>query len=113
MNNINIPSNNYLNRKKRDVRRKTEEAINEFKKLLEDKTHPENQSEGYKNNVVSVLNNLLVSANELDEENPGEGIFSLIVLSLRSSLKLRDRCNLLEVENRELKREVKKLSKKS
>ena len=62
---------------------------------------------------ISVLNNLLVSANELDEENPGEGIFSLIVLSLRSSLKLRDRCNLLEVENRELKREVKKLSKKS
>lgn len=105
---IKIPQNNYLN-KQRNPRSKTEEAIAQFKDLLDDKTHPDNQTEGYKNNVISILNNLLVSANDLDQVNPGEGIFSLIVLSLRCSLKLRDRCNDLEVKNRELKIEIKKL----
>ena len=113
MNNINIPTNNYLNMKKRDPRKKAESAIDDFKKLLDDKTHPDNQTEGYKNNVISILNNLLVSANEMDEVNPGEGIFSLIVLSLRCSLKLRDRCNSLEVENRELKNKIKKINRTS
>ena len=49
----------------------------------------------------------------MDEVNPGEGIFSLIVLSLRCSLKLRDRCNSLEVENRELKNKIKKINRTS
>jgi len=111
MSNINIPTNNYLKNKKRNPRKKAEGAFQEFKKLMDDKTHPDNQTEGYKNNVVSTLNSLLVSANELDEDNPGEGIFSLIILSLRSSLKLRDRCNKLEVENRELKRGLKKMNR--
>ena len=106
MSDIKIPQNNYLNQS-RNPRAQTERSIAEFKKLLDDKTHVENQTESYKKNVVSILNNLLVSANELDKVNPGEGIFSLIVLSLRSSLKLRDRCNHLENENRKLKIELK------
>ena len=108
MSDVKIPHSNYLNRNG-NPRSKTESAISEFKKLLDDKTHIENQTEGYKKNVVSILNNLLVSANDLDNMNPGEGIFSLIVLSLRASLKLRDRCNSLEVENRKLKIEMKNI----
>ena len=97
-------------RQRKSNRQRAEEAISEFKKILDDKIHPSNQTDGYKNNIISCLNNLLVSANELDNENPGEGIFSLIVLSLRSSLKLRDRINELEVENKELKLKIKKIS---
>ena len=108
MSKVKIPQSNYYNNKQ-NPRSKTESAIGNFKKLLDNKIHPDNQTEGYKNNVVSILNNLLVSANELDQLNPGEGIFSLIVLSLRSSLKLRDRCNELEVKNRELRLEIKKI----
>lgn len=108
MSEIKIPRNNmFANRKSN--RQRAEESIANFKKLLDDKIHPDNQTDGYQNNVISTLNNLLVSANELDKENPGEGVFSLIVLSLRSCLKLRDRCNELEVENKNLKREIKKL----
>ena len=108
MKDINIPSNNYLNSQKPNPRKKSEEAIESFKSLLEDKTLPENRTESHKKNEIHTLNSLLVSANELDQINPGEGIFSLIVLSLRSSLKLKDRINELEVENRKLKIELKK-----
>ena len=109
MSKINIPQSNMF-RQRKSNRQRAEEAISEFKKILDDKTHPSNQTDGYKNNIISSLNNLLVSANELDNENPGEGIFSLIVLSLRSSIKLRDRINELEVENKELKLKIKKIS---
>ena len=61
--------------------------------------------------MVSVLNRLLIAADELDEVNPGEGIFGLIVLSLRSSLKLKDENVKLQVEVRELKREIGRLKK--
>ena len=78
---------------------------------MSDKTHPENQSDGYKKNVISVLNRLLVCADEMDNENPGQGIFSLIVLSLRSNLKLKDKLIELEYENKKLKRDISFLKK--
>ena len=40
---------------------------------------------------------------------PGEGIFGLIILSLRSSLKMKDELIKTEVKLRELEREIKKL----
>ena len=111
MKNINIPQGNMF-RQRKSNRQKTEEAISEFKKILDDKTLESNKTDGYKNNVITALNNLLVSANDLDSENPGEGVFSLIVLSLRSSLKLKDRINELEYENKQLKLKIKSISKK-
>ena len=47
----------------------------------------------------------------MDSENPGEGIFGLIVLSLRSNLKLRDEIVKMNVEVRDLKMEIKRLKK--
>jgi hypothetical protein len=109
---IKVPSNNrYLKSKKAEAQSSVEGAFNDFKKLLGDKTHPENQTPGYHNNVVSTLNRLLVAADELDAINPGEGIFGLIVLSLRSTLKLKDDLVKMEVEARELKREIGRLKK--
>jgi len=112
MSGVKIPQNNYLNNRN-NPRSQTENAIAHFRELLDDKTHPDNHTEGYRNNVIAILNNLLVAANDLDKLNPGEGIFSLIILSLRSSLKLRDRCNELEVKNRDLKIEIKKLKRQA
>jgi hypothetical protein len=107
-----VPINNkYMNSKKKRAQSDIESAFNDYKKLLADKTHPDNQTPGYHKNVVSTLNRLLVAADSLDEENPGEGIFGLIILSLRSSLKLRDDNIKLGVEIRELKREVERLKK--
>jgi hypothetical protein len=53
----------------------------------------------------------LIAADELDGVNPGEGIFGLIVLALRSCLKLRDDNVVLEVEVQELRREISRLKK--
>ena len=109
---INVPNNNrYVNSKKKDAQRKGENDFSDYKKILEDKTHPDNQTEAYKNNVISTLNRLLVAADEMDSENPGEGIFGLIVLSLRSNLKLRDEIIKTNVEIRDLKLEISRMKK--
>jgi len=100
-----------MDSKKTEAQGSVENAFNDFKKLLSDKIHPDNQSPAYHNNVVSILNRLLVAADQLDEVNPGEGIFGLIVLSLRSTLKLKDEAIKMEVEIRELKREIGRLKK--
>ena len=112
MSDINVPKNTkYMDAKKNESQNGIENAFNDFKKLLSDKTHADNQTPAYHNNVVSILNRLLVAADELDGVNPGEGIFGLIVLSLRSCLKLKDDNTALEVEMRELRREIGRLKK--
>ena len=112
MSDVKVPTNNrYMDSKKTDAQNSVESAFNDFKKLLADKTHPDNQTPAFHNNVVSILNRLLVAADELDGINPGEGIFGLIVLSLRSTLKLKDDLVKMEVETRELRREIGRLKK--
>jgi hypothetical protein len=112
MSDVKLPKNTkYMDSKKSEAQSNVENAFNDYKKLLADKTHPDNQTPAYHNNVVSILNRLLIAADDLDGVNPGEGIFGLIVLSLRSTLKLKDDNIKLEVELRELKREINKLKK--
>lgn len=112
MSDIKVPTNNrYIDSKKVEAKGSVENAFNEFKKLISDKTHPDNQTPAYQNNVVSTLNRLLVSADELDAVNPGEGIFGLIVLCLRSILKVKDDNVRLEVEINNLKKEIRRLQK--
>ena len=105
------PNSKYMESKKNRSKSKAESAFEDFKTLLSDKTHPDNQTDAYKKNVLDILNRLLVSADELDSEAPGQGIFSLIVLSLRSSIKLKDDYVKLEYENKKLKLEVDRLKK--
>ena len=105
-----MPNSNYI-KSKRDSKTKAESIFEEYKSLLSDKTHPDNQTEGYKKNVINILNRLLVCADEMDNQNPGEGIFSLIVLSLRSNLKLKDKIIELEFDNKSLRREINILKK--
>ena len=109
---VKIPTNSkYVDSKKNDAQRKVENAFADFKNLLGDKTHPDNQTPAFRNNVVSILNRLLVAADDMDSVNPGEGIFGLIVLSLRSCLKLKNDNLRLEVEMRELSKEINRLKK--
>ena len=107
---INYPSNDYLNKKKQ-IRSSLESAMSRFKDLVKDKIHPKNKTKTYEDNTVDILNRLLVEANELDKVNPGEGIFSLIVLSLRTNLKLRDMIIEQEVKIKELELKIKKINR--
>jgi hypothetical protein len=107
-----MPNSNYINNK-RKAQSKAESVFEEYKSLLSDKTHPDNQTEAYKKNVIDILNRLLVCADEMDSQNPGQGIFSLIVLSLRSNIKLKDKITELEFENKKIKREIANLKKQT
>ena len=61
-----------------ETKRDIEVVFGEYKKLLADKTHPENQTAAYNKNVISTLNRLMVAADNLDTQNPGEGICVLV-----------------------------------
>ena len=104
-------NNRYLDQKKSQTKRQIENVFEEYKKLLRDKTHPDNHTQGIKNNIISALNRLVTAADELDNVNPGEGIFGLIILSLRSILKVKDEVVKLEYDLKELRREVERLKK--
>ena len=113
MSEIKTPEGNrYLDAKRMESKRDVEVVFGEYKKLLADKTHPENQTAAYNKNVISTLNRLMVAADNLDTQNPGEGIFGLIILSLRSILKLKDRNVELEVQIKNLEREINRLKKR-
>jgi hypothetical protein len=109
---VNVPAGNkYMKSKKNNPKSRIEDAFGSFKRLLADKTHTKNQTAAYNKNVVSTLNRLMVAADELDDVNPGEGIFGLIILSLRSTLKVKDYIVDLEVRVRDLERESIRLKK--
>ena len=105
---VKYPTNNYLNQQKK-VRGALEISMNAFKDLIKDKIHPENKTKAYEEKTVSVLNNLLSEANNLDQIRPGEGIFGLIVLCLRTNLKLKDMVIEQEHKIKELELEIKRL----
>ncbi len=107
---IEIPKNSaYLDSKRQDAKTKFSGVIEEYKGLLADKTHADNQTAAYNNNVKSILTRMLIAADELDKIVTGEGIFGLIILSLRSSLKMKDEIVKSEVRIRALEREISKL----
>jgi hypothetical protein len=105
-------TNNYMNNKKGQARQQFEKVMEEYKVLLKDKTLPKNQTVSYKRNQMAVFNRLMVAADELDEHNPGEGIFGLIILAMRATLQLKDQNVELEVKVRDLDREIRRLKKR-
>lgn len=113
-NDVELPKgSSYLNSKLEEAKTRFYNTVEEFKKLLADKTHPDQQTNAYHNNVKSILGRLLSTSDDLDKLNQGEGLFSLIILCLRSSLKTKDEIIRLEVKIRELEREIKKINLRS
>ncbi len=109
---LNMPSARYLEKKKSDAKSRVSNVFDEYKALLRDKTHPDNQTPAYKTRVMKTLQRLLTAADELDSVSPGEGIFGLVVLSLRASLSLKDENTKLEKEIKDLQREIQRLKKR-
>lgn len=108
---LKMPSSRYLEKKKLDAKTKITLAFDEYKALLADKTHPDNHTPAYNQRVAKTLQRLLTAADELDSVAPGEGIFGLVVLSLRTGLKLKDQNIKLEKEIKTLRLEMKRRSK--
>jgi hypothetical protein len=108
-------SANYRNRHNSDKPEtplaKYERAVEEYKALLEDKTHPDNRTSAYDKNTISIFNRLMVAADELDSHDPGAGVFGLIILALRASIALKDKNLTLEVKVRELEKKLRRQEK--
>ena len=106
---------NFKNKQKQpldDPKSRYEAAVDEYKLLLEDKTHPQMRTNAYNKNVIEVFNRLLIAADNLDEINPGSGVFGLIILALRASLALKDKNIELQVKLKEQDIAIKKLEKR-
>ena len=109
---LHLPKNSaYMQAKMNDTKARFSGVLDEFKKILADKTHPDNQTSGYHNNVKSILTRLLTTSDELDKVSPGEGIFGLLILSLRSSLKMKDEIIRAEVRIRNLEKMLERETK--
>lgn len=111
MDDFEMPSPRYLDNKKKEAKNRISVVFDEYKELLRDKTHPENQTPAYKTKMKKTLQRLLTAADELDSVSPGEGIFGLVVLSLRSNLTLKDENIKLEKEVKDLQRKVRRLER--
>ena len=108
MSDINYPKTNFINRGHKKKLPTAEKAVKDYNSLIEDKTHKDNQTDAYENNIKHILNSLLIGANELEDKNPGEGIYTLLVLSLRTNLALKDKIIDLECQLRDVKIKLKK-----
>ena len=105
----------YLKKVQEQNKNTIQTAIDEYKALIRDTLHPDNQTAMYKENVKKILQRLLTMANEIDE-NPqtvGEGIFGLIALSMRSILLVKDENVRLRKDLDDLRKEVSRLKKQS
>ena len=109
---LNLPTSRYLDKKKLDAKARISKVFDEYKELLSDQTHPDNQTPAYNQRVMKTLQRLLTAADELDSVSPGEGIFGLMVLSLRTSLKLKDENTKVRKELRDIRLEMKRLKNK-
>lgn len=83
----------YMESKKiRDAQNDLIRAIDEYKLILKDSVHPENQNAAYKQVEQSALDKMIRGASDLDSlaDQPGAGIFGLISLLFRSNLYLKN-----------------------
>ena len=108
---LNMPSNKYLDAKKAEAKGHLTTSFDEYKALLKDKTHHDNQNAIYNKRIQRTLQRLLSAADSMDAHTPGQGIFGLIVLCLRSILKNKDENVRLEFRINEMEKEIKRLKK--
>lgn len=94
--------------KKQDEHAGFTNAIDEFKALLKDKTHPDNQTNLYHSNTKKVIERMLQEADNLPE---GQGVYGLFAFLLRTNLLQRDKMIDMELEISKLKNEIYKLKK--
>ena len=108
---LDMPSSRYLDAKKNEAKGHLSTVFDEYKALLKDRTHPDNQNALYNKRVQKTIQRLLSAADNLYAHTPGEGIFGLIVLCLRSTLRVKDENVRLEHKIKEMEKEIKRLKK--
>lgn len=115
MNDQEFPSSAYIRKTMEHNRARQHNVFDEYKEIIKDETHPDNQSPAYKEKIRKTLQRLLTVANEVDmvNETAGEGIFGLMALALRSIVLVKDENVKLKKELDDLKKQVRRLEKQS
>jgi hypothetical protein len=109
---MNIPEGSgQIDKEIVDRKRKLESLMVEFNKMLNDKKLVKNKSIAEGDAETDKMMRLLSAADQLDEVNPYEGTYGLLVLALREGLFMRDAINELEYRVLTLEQENKKLKK--
>jgi len=94
--------------KKRDL----ELAFKGFHQLVQDKVLNINKSTAVKKTELQTIDQLVRSAQALDNINVGEGILALASIAIREQLIIRDRVNELEYELCKALRDINQLKQK-
>lgn len=81
-------------------------AMRNFNLAIRNKTLPENFSEAEKNKDKAVIDELIVSAQNIEKYSLGEGYFALFINLLRGLINSRDERNRLEFEIQTLKKRI-------
>lgn len=108
-----VSSSAYMSKRRDEAKASLLRVVDEYKALLKDSVHPDEQRAAYKKRLQKTYEKLIYAANELDmaEADPGAGIFSLLMLSLRSNFYLKDELVKMKKEMKDLKLEIKRLKK--
>ena len=110
------PTSSYMDsRKVRDAQNDLIRAIDEYKAVLKDSVHPDNQNTAYKKREQLAIEKMIRGASDLDGllDDPGAGIFGLISLLLRSNLYLKNELVKVRKEMKQNEIKLKKLQANS
>lgn len=106
------PSPHQMGERALRTRKKLEECFKQFHEMMTDKVLDANKTAAVKNTERKVVDDLLHSVVALENVNVGQGMLSLLTISVREHLHMRDRVNELEYELYRTKRDLKNLEKK-
>jgi hypothetical protein len=98
-----------INGKMNDYKSRAAELAAQFKKMISDKTLPQNKTVISRDIEREVLVKMMQLASEINnDENEEEGMGSLgwIALLFNTSVSNRDRCNVMEYELLNIKNEI-------
>lgn len=106
------PNPHQMEQRALRARKKLEECFKQFHEMMNDKVLDDNKTAAVKNTERKVVDDLLHAVVSLENVNVGQGILSLLTISVREHLQMRDRVNELEYELYKTKRDIKNLEKK-
>lgn len=103
----------YLSQMEKNAGDQIAKAFDEYKALMLEKIHPDNQTPAYHKKVQGTINRVMSAAYTMDEAVPGQGIFALFALALSTNVKLKDKLIEIEVDNKNLRKSINILKKQN
>lgn len=105
------PTASQMEQKAVRAKKQLEQCFKTFHSLMSDKVLDSNKTKGVKNTETKIVNDLLHAVVALEHAQVGQGLLSLMTISIREHLSVRDRVNELEYELYKTKRDLESLQR--